>query len=173
MKKHSIWMATGMAFLFLVAVSLNFSCQPIGKKGAEKAIEQALEQESGENADVDLNANEATITQGDVTSHIDPNANTWPRDIPSEIPEFTYGQIKGVTTTDQPQAYHWTIAFENVPGDGIKKYDAELKAKGFQTIFLDMGSQGGSISCEQGDLVISVMGGDGTVVVGIGKTKPE
>jgi hypothetical protein len=171
MKKHSIWMATGMAFLFLVAVSLNFSCQPIGKKGAEKAMEEALEQESGEEADVDLNANEATITHGDVTSHIDPNAKNWPRDIPSEVPEFTYGDIKGITTSDHPERYIWTIVYENVPADAFKKYNDELKAKGMQPMLLDMGEQGGSVNCEYGDLAISVMGGDGNAVVGVSKKK--
>ncbi len=173
MKKQSYFLAAGMIFLFLAMITLNYSCKNAGQRTAEQAMEQAIEQGTGEDADVNLSNQGATIHSGDVTSHIDATANTWPSDVPAEIPEFTFGKIKGVTTSDHPDMNIWTIVYEEVPADAFKKYNDLLRAKGWQTTFMDMAGQGGSITWESGDLALSVMGGDGTAVVGVSRKKPQ
>jgi hypothetical protein len=173
MKKHNYFLVAGITLLFLALFTMNYSCKNAGQKSAEQAMEQAIEQSTGEDADVNLSDQGATIHSGDVTSHIDAGANKWPADAPAEIPEFTFGKIKGVTTSDHPELYNWTIVYEEVPADAFKKYNDLLKAKGMETMFMDMAGQGGSITCEFGDLTISVMGGEGNAVVGFSKKKPQ
>ena len=173
MKKQSYFLAAGMIFLFLAMVTLNYSCKNAGQRTAEQAMEQALEQGTGEDADVQLSNQGATIHSGDVTSHVDGTANKWPSDVPAEIPEFTFGKVKAVTTSDHPEMYIWTIVYEEVPADAFKKYNDILKANGMQTTFMDIGGQGASITCESGDLNLSVMGGDGNAVVGFSKNKAQ
>lgn len=173
MKKKNYFLVAGITLLFLALFTMNYSCRNIGEKSAEKAMEQALEQNTGEDADVDLSNQSATIHSGDVTSHVDGGARTWPADAPAEIPEFTFGKIKAVTTSDHPEMYIWTVVFEEVPADAYKKYNDMLKAKGWQTVFMDMAGQGGSITWESGDLALSVMGGDGNAVVGVSKKKAQ
>lgn len=171
MKKLSSLFAAGLVLMFLAGISLHFSCQNVGKKSAEKTIEESIEQSTGEDADVDIDNQEVTIHSGDVTTHVDMKTQVWPSDAPAEIPEFTYGKINAVTTSDGPDIYTWNVVYEDVSADALKNYNDELKAAGFETIFMDMGGQGGSITCEKGDLSIFVMGGEGNAAVGIGKTK--
>lgn len=172
MKKLSSLFAAGLVLIFLAGVSFNFSCQNVGKKSTEKAMEEGIEQSTGEDADVDIDNQEVTIQQGDATSHLDMGARSWPADAPDEVPEFQYGKIKAVNTTDTPDLYSWNIVYEEVPADALKKYNDELKAAGFETVFMDMGGQGGSITCEKGDLSLFVMGGgEGEAAVGIGKSR--
>jgi hypothetical protein len=173
MKKLTALMTAGIALIFLAVITMNYSCQNLGKKGAEEAMEKALEQETGEDVELDFEQGEATITSGDVTSHIDANAKTWPAGMPEIVPEFKYGKIKAVTTTQQPDGFNWTVILEEVPNDALAKYNDELKARGLETIYMDMGGQGGTIGVEQDDLLISIMGGGGDVVFGVTKHKPE
>ncbi len=173
MKKQNYFFAAGIALLCLAMFTLNYSCKNAGQKSAERAMEDAIEQGAGEDADVDITDQGVTIQAGDVTSHVDATAHKWPSDAPAEVPEFAFGKITGVTTTDHPEMYGWTIVYEEVPADAFKKYNDFLKAKGMETMFMDMAGQGGSITCEHGDLTISVMGGDGNAVVGISKKKPQ
>lgn len=42
-----------------------------------------------------------------------------------------------------------------------------------ETVFMDMAGQGGSITWESGDLALSVMGGDGSAIVGVSKKKAQ
>jgi hypothetical protein len=171
MKKLNVLLTAGMLFIFLIAVSMNFSCRNTGKKTAEHTMEKAIEQSTGEDADVDLENQKVTIKTGDYTAHVEAGAQVWPAGMPAEVPEFKYGKIKGVTTSEQPDVYNWTVVYEEVPADAFKKYNEELKAKGIETVFMDMSGKGGSIGCEHGDLIISVIGGDGTAVVGVSKKK--
>ncbi len=173
MKKQNYLLVTGITLLFLAFSMMNHSCRNAGQKTAEQAMEQAIEQGTGEDADVNLSNQGATIHSGDVTTHVDASANKWPADAPAEIPEFTYGKITGVTVSDHPEMYIWTVVYEEVPADAFKKYNDILKAKGMQTVFMDMAGQGGSITWESGDLALSVMGGEGNAVVGVSKKKPQ
>jgi hypothetical protein len=45
--------------------------------------------------------------------------------MPAEVPEFKYGKIKGVTTSELPDAYNWTVVYDEVPADAVKKYNDE------------------------------------------------
>jgi hypothetical protein len=173
MKKQNYILVAAITLLILALTTMNYSCRNAGQKSAEQAMEQAIEQGTGEDADVNLSNQGATIHSGDVTTQVDANANKWPADAPSEIPEFTFGRITGVTISDHPEMYIWTVVYAEVPADAFKKYNDILKAKGMQTVFMDMAGQGGSITWESGDLALSVMGGDGNAVVGVSKKKPQ
>lgn len=171
MKKLNVLLTVGMTFIFLIVISMNFSCRNAGNKPAENAMEQAIEQSTGKDADVKIENQKATIQTGDYKAQVDAGAKSWPAGMPAEVPEFKYGKIKGVTTSELSDAYNWTVVYDEVPADAVKKYNDELKAKGIETVFMEVAGQGGSINCEHGDLIISVMGGNGGAVVGVSKKK--
>jgi len=166
MKKTNLFRLTGMILLLLAASALLFSCQNQPKKSAEKRMEEAIEEATGEDADVDLEKGEATIKTEEGEVHVSTKKNKWPDEIPGDVPEFTYGDMLSVTTTDIPEGYGWTITYENVPDDAIEKYDAELKKSGFETLVAGMGSRG-SISGEKGNVIVGVMSGDGMASVSV------
>jgi hypothetical protein len=171
MKSLNVLLTAGILSIFLIVVSMNFACRNAGNRPAEQAMEKAIKQSTGKDAKVEIENQKATIQAGDYTTHIESGAQSWPAGMPAEVPEFKYGKIKGVTTSDHPDVYIWTIVFEEVPADAFKKYNDELKAKGIETVYMDAAGKGGSINCEHGDLIISVMGGGGNAVVGISKKK--
>lgn len=59
----------------------------------------------------------------------------WPSNIPSIVPEFTYGRNAGVIT-NREDGTQWIIAFDNVPSDASENYAADLESKGWETTFL-------------------------------------
>jgi len=164
---------TGLFFAILVFCSFIVSCQDKSKKTGEKLLEDAIENETGSKADVDLNDEKTVITTGGTTVEIDDKANAWPREIPSEVPEFTYGKVRAVTTSNIDGTISWNVSYENVEDDFIDKYDADLKKKGFETVTMKMGNKGGSITADNGKYNIFLMGSEGSLSIGVSPKQQE
>ncbi len=161
-------------FIFILALgALVSSCRSGSQKAAEKIMENALENASGGEAQVDISGEKTVIETGEGRSEIDPNATSWPSEIPDDIPEFTSGKVTGVTTTTTGDGVHYNVIFEEVEDGFIDKYNAELKEKGFETNFMKIGEKGGSITVENDQYVIFLMGGEGNVSLGVTVKKQE
>jgi len=167
MKASEIIKRTGLFFAILVFCSFIVSCQAKSKKSSEKLLENAIENETGSKADVELGNEKAVISTGGNTVEIDGKANSWPGEIPDEVPEFTYGKVKGVTTSTVDGTKSWNVIYENVEDDFVDKYDADLKKKGFETVTMKMGDQGGSITAENEKYIIVLMGSEGSISIGV------
>lgn len=157
----------------IVSCFMIFSCQRGSKKASEKVMENAIENATGKDAKVDINKEKVEIESGGNRVVVDGKANTWPNEIPGDVPEFKLGKIEGVTTSNVDGANTWTIAFKEVQNGFLEKYEAQLKEKGFETTIIKSGDKGGSIMAETKKYSVFLMGGEGTVSVSVNVKKPE
>jgi len=155
--------------VFLI-IALLPGCQNAGDKAAENAAEAAIENASGESTEVDINGNKVTIEGENYKTELNTAENKWPEGIPKDVPEFDFGKIKGITITETDEVYGWGINFQDVPKDAVEKYAALLKEKGFQTTKLIM-DEGGTVTGEKGNLIVSLISGDDMTHLSIQVTK--
>jgi len=172
MKKPIAFRMAGLMALALVFTLFTISCRRASEKAGEKMMEKALENATGQKTDIDLSSGKAVIETGEGKMEVDSEAKTWPSDIPGDVPEFTFGKVKGVTTSTVDNTKSWNVVFEEVQDGSIDKYDALLKEKGFETVIMKMGD-GGSIQAENNKYNVFLMGGEGNLSVGISVKKPE
>jgi hypothetical protein len=88
----------------------------------------------------------------------------WPKEIPAEVPEFSYGTIKRVTRTETPEGQSWDLVVEKVREHAIRDYEAMLKTSGFQTSSMIItGKEGerGSVTGEKGAITIVLISTSG------------
>jgi len=156
-----------------VSCFMIFSCQRGSKKASEKVMENAIENATGKDAKVDIDKEKVEIESGGNRMVVDGKANTWPNEIPGDVPEFKLGKIEAVTTSNLDGANTWTIAFKEVQNGFLEKYEAQLKDKGFETTIIKSGDKGGSIMAETKKYSVFLMGGEGSVSVSVNVKKPE
>jgi len=164
---------TGLFLVTLLFGFLIFSCRSGSKKVSEKIMEHAIENATGKDAKVNFNKEKTVIESGGNRFEVDSKASTWPKEIPMDVPEFSFGQIEAVTTSTVDGANIWTIAFKDVKDGFIEKYEARLKEKGFETTVIKTGDKAGSIMAETAKYNIFLMGGEGNVSLSINPKKPE
>ena len=136
-------------------------------------MEKALENATGNKADVDLSSGKAVIETDQGKMVVDSNAKSWPDDIPGDVPEFNYGKVNAVTTSNIDGNKAWNIVFDEVEAGFLDKYDAKLKGKGFETVTMKMGDTGGSIQAESDKFTVFLMGGEGKTSIGVTVKKQE
>ncbi len=164
---------TGIMILTMVFTFFIVSCRRASEKTGEKMIEKAIENATGQKADVDLSSGKAVFETGEGKMEVDSEAKSWPDDIPDDVPEFTFGKVKGVTTSTMNDTKTWNVMYEEVQDGFIDQYDALLKEKGFETVIMKMGDKGGSIQAENDKYNVFLMGGEETLSVGVSLKKPE
>jgi len=156
-------MFTSWLFLCLLmaglALPLLTGCHGSGEKAQEKSLEAAIESSSGEKAEVDIDGQNITIESDNYSAKINTQGDTWPSEIPDDVPEFTYGTIQGITTTDVEGAHGWGMNYRDVAAGAIEKYNSDLKQKGFKTVKVIM-DEGGSVTGEKDNIIVSVISGD-------------
>ena len=176
-----------LATVLLVLVSVSMmtsSCISRQEKNAEERIEQRVRDATGEKVDIDIENGEITIKtdDGEMTIKTEDdmvtiktedgeisttdNIDTWPEDIPADIPEFTYGDIIVISLKQMDGGHGWSIIFENVAGDALDKYEKKLEEKGFEVLSVSF-PQGGSITAERDKTNVAVMAGEGNASVGV------
>jgi hypothetical protein len=165
--------STGLLAIAFLSCLIIFSCRSGSKKASEKVMENAIENATGKDAKVDLNNEKTVIESGGNRIVVDGKANTWPSEIPGDVPEFKFGRIEAVTTSNVDGSNVWTIAFKEVQDGFLDKYDAQLKAIGFETVIIKAGDKGGSIMGETKKFTVYLMGGEGTVSISVSTKKPE
>jgi len=164
---------TGLIVLTFVFTVFTVSCQKASEKTGEKLMEKALENATGNEADVDLSSGKAVIQTGDGEVEVNSNAKSWPSEIPGEVPEFKFGKVIAVTTSNMDGNKSWNVSFDEVQDGFLDKYEAQLKEKGFETIIMKMGDKGGTISAETDKYSVFLMGGEGNLSIGVTGKKEE
>lgn len=167
MKEQKSIKTTGLTILALVFAICSVSCRRASEKTGEKLMEKAIENATGQKADVDFNKEKMVIETASGKIEADGLAKSWPAEIPDQIPEFKFGKIAGATTSLINNQKSWTIVFNELQEGFIDKYDALLKEKGFETVAMKMGENAGSISVDNEKYTIFLMGGDGSLSLGV------
>lgn len=148
-----------LGIFLMVALALTMlSCGRSSKNTGEKLIEKAIEKETGENANVDLSGEKMVIESEGNRIEFDGDAKTWPAEIPADVPEFHFGKITGVTTTESEGAKTWTIIFEKMESGFLDKYNASLKEKGFEPTIMKVGDEAGTITVDTEKYGVFLMG---------------
>jgi hypothetical protein len=163
----------GLFVLALACTLFMVSCHRASQKTGEKMMEKALENATGGKANVDINGEKTVIETSAGKMEINGNANSWPSEIPGEVPEFKFGKIDAVTTSEMDGNKSWNIAYNDVEEGFLDKYDALLKEKGFETVTMKMGDKGGSITAESPKYNIFLMGGEGKISLAVMLKKEE
>jgi hypothetical protein len=163
----------GLLVLTLVFCLFIVSCHKASQKTGEKLMEKALENATGGKANVDINGEKTVIETSAGKMELNGNANSWPSDIPGDVPEFKLGKVDAVTTSDIDGSKSWNIIYNDVEDGFIDKYDALLKEKGFETTTMKIGDKGGSITAESKKYNVFLMGGEGKLSLGVTIKKEE
>ncbi len=137
------------------------------KKASEKASEKMIEKSIGNDADVDIDDEKVTVKTEEGTFTSDASARTWPSAIPNEIPKFKYGNIINVTSQEAEEMMGWIVMFENVKESDLKSYQADLEAKNFNINSVTSYNQGGLLTAEKDNMVVTVMIGDGNASINL------
>ena len=184
MKKFTFISLSGILLVFLAISVMTTSCKSKREENAERRIERAIENATDEQVDIDIKDGEITIKteegemditgkEGEMTIKMNggeitatDDIDTWPDEIPDDIPEFTYGDIIMLTTSNLDGGHGWTMVFENVPDDAFDKYKKDLDKKGFEAFLANL-PNGGSISAEKNKIHVAAMGGEGNASVSI------
>jgi hypothetical protein len=160
-----------LIMLIILAVFSFSACKNNAKDNAEDMIENAYENETGQKMDVNLGDQSTTIRTDAGTTQYSSEIKSWPKDIPSDVPEFTFGKQNGGLTTDQNDGFGWTLNYINVPKEAVREYEELLKAAGFQTNVVIVNDQGGSVMANKGKISVTFMGGEEGGVLSIFKEK--
>jgi hypothetical protein len=147
-------MHTGtMAVLFLFSLILVFGCNQ--KKTQEKMTEKVLEKATGKDVDVNIDKGKIQIADKDSRTEI-VETKSWPSNLSDEVPKCSAGKIIRVVRT-QEKADTWTvnIYLSDISIKDIRSYESDLKSKGWQTSFMQMGDKGGYLNGQKGTLGIS------------------
>jgi len=161
MKKTTIILIT------IAALALCFSCRNANQKITEKRIEKAI----GDDADVTIDDDKITIETDEGTLVTDTGDKKWPDEIPGDVPEFKYGKIERVSIQDMPEAKNWVMRFTSVKEDAITKYEADLKAKGFDAHITRIMNGRGNVMGQMDNLVVAAMAGDGEATLTVSREK--
>lgn len=63
---------------------------------------------------------------------------SWPKDIPAEIPVFTFGKIKAVTKDSLPTGAHWSLRISELLNSAIDSYYEQLTLKQWYAIAMPL-----------------------------------
>lgn len=167
MQRPSILRTAAYSLSFLAIAATLSSCQ---KKIGDEILEKAIEQSTGNNVELNTADGKMSVESDGRKIEVQSEHASWPKDMPSGVPVFSYGTIKAVTHTEAPGVNGWTVAFENVSENSIKAYDAELKRRGFETVLTLMTSDkgsGGSINATKGAVSVFLMADQETVTLAV------
>lgn len=128
-------------------------------------MEKIIEQGSGEKTDVDIEGQDVTIESESGKVQIHADANTWPADMPADIPEVKTGKITATTTSETEEGRNWNVHYLNIGIEALDSYGAALKSKGFKIQTMKT-PKGGMVNGEKGSLgVIFTVGSDRSALV--------
>ncbi|HWR00366.1 MAG TPA: hypothetical protein VN371_00770 [Chlorobaculum sp.] len=133
------------------------------QKAAPDRTVKPVDQHQGKSTDDGQSQNVTIETKGR-TVEILGAVDGWPKEIPVEVPEFSFGTIRRVIRTESPEGQSWDLIMENVREHAIRDYEATLKSRGFQTSsMIVVGKEGerGSVTGEKGSLTIVLISTNG------------
>ncbi len=157
-------------FLLMLSIAIMAvfsSCKKTSKKIGEELIESTI----GNDADVNMDDEKIVIKTDEGTFTSDATANSWPKEIPKDVPEFKNGKIVNVSTRVMDEGKSWTLLYENVSKDALSEYETKLKSKGFKVNSITMGDTIAHLTAEKGDVIVIVMGGEGMASLSVSLEK--
>lgn len=81
----------------------------------------------------DLSGQAVTIETGGRSFEITEKAETWPEQIPGDVPKLVSGKIRKIIRTETPEGSSWDMAIDGLSAHVLKAYAEALKAAGFET----------------------------------------
>jgi hypothetical protein len=154
------WTRLAICLALLAAVLALAGCgkKQADEKLAERMTEEALEQATGQKADVDVHGGDITIKTADGEVKM-VETSQWPADMFDVVPRFSHGKVQRVTSGTEGGMKKFNIWFVEVPDDASDKYLEQLKAAGFESQMATMGPQGGMLSAQKGSVAVQFMHG--------------
>jgi hypothetical protein len=156
----------GMLLVFLGVTTVFESCTC--ERTAEKTSEKMIEKSMGGDAKVDMDDEKVTIETEEGTFTADASANSWPKEVPGDVPEFKDGKIISVSTQEVNDTKNWVVIYEDVPQNALSKYREELENEGFNISYTTIVASGGHLAAEKGELAVMLMVGEGNATVTVG-----
>lgn len=154
-----------MAILITISlVTVSTSCKRAAEKTQEKIIEKAI----GDKAKVDLDDEKIVIETEEGTFTADATIQSWPKEIPNEVPEFKNGKIVMVNTQNMEEGKNWVIIFEDVSPNEPAKYKKALESNGFKINFTTTAGTGTHFAAEKDNITVMLMGDEGGASITVG-----
>ena len=151
-------------FAVISLVTVFTSC----KRAAEKTSEKIIEKSIGDKAKVDLDDEKIVIETEDGTFTADATIQSWPKEIPNEVPEFKNGKIVMVNTQNMEEGKNWVIIFEDVSSNAAAKYKENLESNGFKINFTTTAGTGTHFAAEKDNITVMLMGDEGGASITVG-----
>ena len=154
-----------MAILIAISlVTVSTSCKRAAEKTQEKIIEKAI----GDKAKVDLDDEKIVIETEEGTFTADATTQSWPKEIPNEVPEFKNGKIVMVNTQNMEEGKNWVIIFEDVSPNEAAKYKENLESNDFKINFSTTAGTGTHFAAEKDNITVMLMGDEGGASLTVG-----
>ena len=141
-----------LSFTFLAACQ-NKSAK---EKAAEKVINQTIKESGGKETSVDIQGGKIRIQTKDGSGEINVT-NSWPEDMPGDVPRFTLGNIKGVNKSLVEGKKSWNVVIEGTQEGAFPKYVDELKTQGWKIDMNLTTGQGNSVTASKTNRLLMVM----------------
>ncbi len=166
MKHFNLISLTGMMAMLIAIplVTVSTSCKRAAEKTQEKIIEKAI----GDKANVDLDDEKIVIETEEGTFTADASTQSWPKEIPNEVPEFKNGNIVMVNTQNMKEGKNWVVIFEDVSPNEATKYKENLESNGFKINFTTTAGTGTHFAAEKGNITVILMGDEGSASISVG-----
>jgi hypothetical protein len=135
----------------LLSVLLAAGC---GKK--EGMIERTLETATGEKADVNVSGENVTIKTATGSVEM-AETSEWPSDMFPEVPRFTYGVVERVSKGTEGGMQKFNVYIRDVEDGAFEKYDADIKAAGWESQSMTQTDDAGMISAQKGNMALQLV----------------
>ncbi len=110
----------------LTFVSLLGACDHKPEPASQSAVPT-------ESSSSDLGRPAVTIETGGRSVEITEKAETWPEEIPGDVPKLVSGNIRKIIRTETPKGSSWDMAIDGLSTHVLKAYAEALKTAGFET----------------------------------------
>jgi hypothetical protein len=159
-------------FSCLIMMLGIFACKQSTKESQVEAAEQKIKEETGKDVDIKQEGQNVTLEMDGEKITVNEGGNTWPSEIPAEVPKLENLKIKKVMRTDNDEMEAWSIIYEGTSVDRLDRYDAALKAAGFKTMKIKT-PKGGQTSGEKGNLGVSCTISEEAAMISVQKQKSK
>jgi len=134
-KSNKTWLIVILiVVVLLIGLSVGgyFASKYVFNKAGEGLVEKVIESGTGGKVDIDTNNKDITVKTDEGTFNAGESVS-WPSDMPSDVPKFSYGKITMATkiSTD-PKG--WSIIISDVQPSNFTDYQNKLKAAGWTEV---------------------------------------
>lgn len=140
--------------LAVLSVGGYFTSRYFSGKIAEKATESLLGSAINGNVDVTDDGQGVSVSNENGSAQYGSSAQ-WPSDMPSVVPEFTYGDISMATKDSSNSS--WSVYYEQVQSGAIDSYKSDLSSRGWVNNSETTAEDGQYIQMVNGDYGIMII----------------